>query len=46
MDPPVTSTTTTTTETTQNFDTLVLGLGISGAIAAVVLIVYINRRRV
>jgi len=45
MSPPVTTTTTTTTETVQNFDTLVLGLGITGAVAAVVLIVYFNKRR-
>jgi len=38
--------TTTTTETIQNFDMLVLGLGISGAVAAVVLIVYFYKRRV
>ena len=38
--------TTTTTETVQNFDMLVIGLGISGAVAAVVLIVYFNKRRV
>ncbi|GAG88514.1 unnamed protein product, partial [marine sediment metagenome] len=43
MDPPVT---TTTTETVPNFDMLVLGLGITGAVAAVVLIVYFNKRRV
>jgi len=49
MDPPVTTTTTITTTTTtgtvQNFDTLVLGLGITGAVAAVVLIVYFYKRR-
>ena len=45
IDPLVTTTTTTTTGTVQNLDMLVLGLGISGAVAAVVLIVYFYKRR-
>ncbi|MHA2022357.1 MAG: serine hydrolase domain-containing protein [Candidatus Thorarchaeota archaeon] len=45
IDPLVTTTTITTTETVQNFDMLVLGLGISGAVAAAVLIVYFYKRR-